>query len=304
LGRAPDLVRLRYFLAVAKASSFRGASEALNVAQPAVSRAVQMLEAELGFKLLERTTRRVALTKAGAVLARDVEDAMQLINRSVRNARQMAAGEAGEIIVAYSAQSANGPMADMIVRFRSCFPHAAVSLYMMSSHEQVHAIESGEIDVGFLLSAACKGSLGHMIVGRERFVLLVSKHHPLAGRSTIALKELVDVPFVIGTTKRWETFRSLINSACLNAGFLPTIVEEADDVPVLLQLVSLQRGVTLYGSAVRPRLPPDIAAIPLSDPEAFFDVSVAWNGRQQTPLVREFVAFLERSSALSSPGMG
>jgi DNA-binding transcriptional LysR family regulator len=258
-----------------------------------------MLEAELGFKLLERTTRRVALTKAGAVLARNVEDAMQLISRSVRNAEQVASGEAGEIIVAYSAQSANGPMADMIVRFRSSFPQAAVSLYMMASHEQVYAIERGEIDVGFLLSAACKGSLSHMIVGRERFVLLVSKHHPMARRSTIALKELVDLPFVIGTTKRWETFRSLVNSACLNAGFLPTIAEEADDVPVLLQLVSLQRGVTLYGSAVRPTLPPDIAAIPLSDPWAFFDVSVAWNGFQPTPLVREFVAFLKRCCAPS-----
>ncbi|MXQ10483.1 LysR family transcriptional regulator [Microvirga makkahensis] len=295
MNRTPDLVRLRYFLAVANASSFRGASEALNIAQPAVSRAVQMLEGELGFKLLERTTRRVTLTEAGAILARDVEDAMQLISQSVRTARQVASGEAGELVIAYSAQAAHGPMADLIVRFRTKFPQARVSLYQMSSQEQIQAIESGRIDVGFLLSAACKGSVAHMAFAQERFVLLVSKRHPIAQRSEISLNDLVDVPFVVGTRKRWDTFRSLISSACLSAGFLPAIVEEADDVPVLLQLIALERGVTLYGSAIIPTLPPDITALPLCDTDACFGVSIAWSNRSQTPLIREFVSFVEQS---------
>jgi DNA-binding transcriptional LysR family regulator len=294
--RTPDLVRLRYFLAVAKSLNFREASEALNVAQPAISRAVQMLEAELGFRLLNRTTRRVSLTKAGAVLARDAEEAMSLLNRSMRNARQVAAGEAGEIIVAYSAQSTNGPMAVLVVGFRSAFPQSTISLYTMASHEQLSSIENGEIDVGFLLAAACRKPLSHRLVGRERFVLLVSKHHALAQRKTVWLKELADMPFVLGTAKRWETFRTLVNGACLNAGFLPDVAEEADDVPVLLQLVSLRRGVTLYGSAIMPTLPPDIAAIPIADAHATFDVSVAWDDRRKTPLVQAFVKFVEDHS--------
>ncbi|RUM96103.1 LysR family transcriptional regulator [Pseudaminobacter arsenicus] len=295
--RLPDLTRLRYFVAVADTLNFRQASELLNIAQPAVSRAIQMLEAELGYKLLARTTRRVTLTEAGAVLARDARQAMQLLERSVRHSRQLASGKAGEIIAAYSAQAAHGPMADIVIRFRNALPSASVSLYQMASHEQLQAIESGQVDLGFMLSAACKPPLSHLRVVTERFVLLVSRYHPFSDRGSVALSEVKDAQFVMGTNKRWETFRTLVNSACLTAGFLPTIVEEADDVPVLLQLVSLQRGVTLYGSAITATLPPDVVAVPVSDPQAAFDIGIAWDARRQTPLASEFISFVEMQLA-------
>ena len=72
------------------------------------------------------------------------------------------------------------------------------------------------------------------------------------------------------------------------------IVEEADDVPLLLQLVSLRRGVTLYGAAIAPTLLPDIVAIPVADAHATFDVSIAWNEARATPLVRAFVDYTRR----------
>ncbi|MEO9338731.1 LysR family substrate-binding domain-containing protein [Mesorhizobium sp. SB112] len=210
----------------------------------------------------------------------------------MRQARQLANGKAGEIIIAYSAQAAHGPMADLVVRFKNENPSATLSLYQMSSHEQLQAIERGEVDIGFMLSAACKSSLSQLRVCRERFVLLLSGHHPLAKAETIGLSALRDAPFVMGTSKRWETFRSLVNSACVQAGFLPNIVEEADDVPVLLQLVALQRGVTLYGAAISSTLPSQVIAVPISDPHANFDIVVAWDGKRNAPLVDKFVGFL------------
>jgi len=296
MGCPPDLTRLRYFLAVAEALSFREAAGRLNVAQPALSRAVQQLEAELGFKLLERTTRRVRLPPAGAVLAREANEAVRQLQRSVRSAAQVAAGTAGEIVVGYSAQAANGPMPTIVLAFRKAFPEAQVGLYSLSSDEQAAAFESGRIDLGFLLSAACKEPLRHLVVARERFVVLVARHHPLGRRASVRTRELANVPFVMGTSKRWLTFRSLINNVCLEAGFLPKVAEEADDVPLLLQLISLGRGITLYGAAVAPSLPADIAAIPIREPDAAFDVSLAWLGHSATPLIRAFVA-VARSSA-------
>jgi DNA-binding transcriptional LysR family regulator len=287
--QSPDLIHLRYFLAVADELSFRAAAENLNVAQPAVSRGIQQLEAKLGFKLLERTTRHVALTPAGSVLAKQAADAMQLLQRAVRNAGQVAAGTAGEIIVGYSAQAANGVMPEIVVRFRTAFPDAQVGLYSLASDEQIAALQSGRTDLGFLLSNACKAPLQHMVISRERFVLLISKYHPFAARTSVHVSDLADMPFVMGTPKRWASFRSLIDNVCLKAGFLPTVVEETDDVPVLLQLVSLQRGVTLYGTSVVPSLPPDIKAVKIKDVHATFDLSIAWRS-DPTPLVREFIA--------------
>ena len=291
MNRVPDLGRLRCFVAVADTLSFREAAQRLNIAQPAVSRAVQQLETELGFKLFERTTRRVTPTPAGLALAREAAEALKALQRAVRQATQIAAGDAGELVIGYSAQATHGPMAEIIIGFRNAYPGADVSLYSLSSQEQLPALESGRIDLGFLLSAACKPPLRHVVVAHERFVLLVARQHPLAQRSSVALKELVTTPFVLGTPKRWQTFRQLVANACLAAGFVPAVAEEADDVPLLLQLVSLGRGVTLYGSAIVPMLQPDIVAIPIDDRQAGFDLSIAWRADRQTRLVGEFVTF-------------
>lgn len=292
MNQSPDLPQLRYFLAVADTLSFHRAAENLNVAQPAISRGVQQLEAKLGFRLLERTTRHVALTPAGTVLARQAADAMQLLRRAVRSASQVAAGTAGEIIIGYSAQATNGVMPEIVVRFRTAFPDAQVGLYSLASDEQIAALQSGRTDLGFLLSNACKAPLQHMVISRERFVVLISKYHPFAARTSINMADVADMPFVMGTPRRWASFRSLIESVCLKSGFLPTVVEEADDVPVLLQLVSLQRGITLYGASTVPSLPPDIKALKIKDAHATFDLSIAWRS-DPTPLVREFIALAQ-----------
>lgn len=304
IDRLPDLGRLRYFLAVADCLNFRQAAQRLNVAQPAISRAVRQLEDELGFALFERTTRRVVLTEAGALLRVEGEQALRRLALALRQASQAAKGEAGELSLAYSAQAAHGPMAEIVVGFRSARPEAQVNLNLLSTQDQIDALLEGSLDVGFLLSAACKPPLSHVVVARERFVVLVSKHDQLARRRSIALAELSERPFVIGTMRRWNTFRSLVHHACLSAGFLPTIIDEADDVPLLLQLISLRRGVTLYGAAIAPTLLPDIAAIPVSDAQAAFDISIAWNEQFATPLIRAFVSHtrLVSEDAGSRPG--
>lgn len=283
-----DLTQLRYFLTVAETLNFRRAAEQLNVAQPAVSRAVQQFENRLGFALLHRTTRRVTLTTAGASLAKQAGDAMQQLEQAVRNAKQIATGNAGEIILGYSAQTANGVMPELVVRFRTAFPDAQVGLYSLASDEQVGALQSGRIDIGFMLTDACKAPLEHMTIASERFVVLLSKYHPLAKRASVNVADLASVPFVMGTPKRWATFRSLIDNVCLKAGFLPVVREETDDVPVLFQLLSLQRGVTLYGASIVPSLPPDLKAIPIKDAFASFNLGVAWR-REPPPLVTAFI---------------
>ncbi|ASK34265.1 LysR family transcriptional regulator [Alcanivorax sp. N3-2A] len=287
-----NLSRLRYFVTVADTLNFRQASEILNVAQPAISRSIQMLETDLGFKLLDRTTRRVNLTVAGAALADDAREALQLLERSVRHSRRLASGQAGEVILAYSAQAAQGPMADLVVEFRHSHPGTAVSLYQMSSDEQSKALKAGQIDLGLMLSAACDASMNHLLVCHEPFVALVPESHPLARRDAIALRELQGLDFVAGTPKRWSTFLSLLNEVCQGAGFLPTVVEEASDVPVLIRLIAQGRGVTLYGASITTMLPPGVVAVPISDRHAFFDIGVVWDNKHISPLAGEFVAFL------------
>lgn len=273
----------------------------LRVAQPAVTRAVQQLEAELGFRLFDRTTRRVALTPAGDLFAREASDILRRLEATVHEAERIAAGKSGQLVIAYSPQATTGAMPKLVVGFRERFPNAEILLLSLSSDETVVALNLGQVDFGFLISEACGPPLHKMIIARERMVLLLSQNHPLAQAESLALKDLAALPFVAGTTKRWGSFRTLIDNACLKAGFLPTVVEETNDLPVLFQLLALQRGVALFGASVSSSLPADIKAVPITDEHACFDMCLAWLSAD-TPLAKAFVDLAHTMTEVDETG--
>src|SRR3982751_859397 len=93
----PDLRQLRTFVAVAEELNFTRAAERLHLAQQAVSRSVAQLERELGVELLERTTREVALTAAGAALLSDGRDVVASADAAFERASAVGRGTAGTV---------------------------------------------------------------------------------------------------------------------------------------------------------------------------------------------------------------
>jgi DNA-binding transcriptional LysR family regulator len=294
VGRLPNLTHLRYFLAVGECLSFREAATRLNVAQPAVTRAIQLLESEVGYPLLERTTRRVAFTAAGQHLFTEATLALGHLAAAVRDAKQFELGTAGELVVAYSGLAAAlAPSA--AARFRRAYPEAAVVMYVRSSEESVAMLASGQLDLAFMLSAACQGEIRHRVLQRESFVVLMPKYHPLSGSAELPLKDLAGFPFVVGgqsRLSRLRVFGALLDSVCATAGFRPNVAEEANDAPMLMELVGLGRGITLYGSQITSALPPGVVAVPVADKAVGFDLSIAWSSRRETPLVLKFVELM------------
>ncbi|MFQ6185945.1 LysR family transcriptional regulator [Sinorhizobium meliloti] len=283
--------KLRVFRSVGSTLSFRKAGEELCIAQPAVSRAVKALEDELGLTLVERTTRRVALTPAGDILLRHVEDAFLKIQHGTRLAKQAASGEAGNLLIGYSALATYGPMAELVLQYNRHKPDVITELRGLTSIEQIEAVKKGAIDCGLVLTVACREPDSHFVLFREQMVALVSRHDELANRPEISLMEITHKPFVFGPMRRWATFRSVVDSVCLQSGFLPNVKEEPDDVPVLLRCIQLRKGISLYGASIRESLPPDIMAIPITDAHASFEISLVWDPTNESPLTREFVKF-------------
>lgn len=87
----------------------------------------------------------------------------------------------------------------------------------------------------------------------------------------------------IGSTRRWRGFRALIDELVTDRGFSLTIAEEADDVPVLLQLVRSGFGCTILDASFIPTLPPGIVALEIADSTATLDISLVWREDRSTP---------------------
>ncbi|PRC47408.1 LysR family transcriptional regulator, partial [Mycobacterium sp. ITM-2017-0098] len=101
-----SLARLQCFVAVAEELHFGRAAERLHMTQPPLSRQVQQLESELGVQLIDRTTRTVTLTPAGAAFLPDARRILQLAEGAAQTVKRIPAGDLGTVVVGFTAASA------------------------------------------------------------------------------------------------------------------------------------------------------------------------------------------------------
>lgn len=293
----PPLSKLQAFIAVAETLNFRRAAERLNIAQPALSRSIKQLEEQLGFELFERSTRRVTLTRAGNHLFAEANASMMRLARAFENAREIATGTRGRIMVAYNSFAATGPMSDIIIQFRKQYPHCEVNLNLLSSGEQRDGLISGTIDLGFIISDACSPPLAGFLISREPLVALAPGNHGWAARKSISLKELSTEAFVAGSRARWGTFLPIMHGLFERKGLVVTVREEADDLPLLLQLVRTGMGCTILNASCKLTLPPDIHVMEIEDADATLDVNLAWHDENLSILASRFTDLARKALA-------
>lgn len=281
--------KTQYFLAVGETLNFRKAARILGIAQPALSRSIRQLEKQFGFPLFERSTRHVALTPAGEILYREGAEAMQRLSRAFVRAGAVAKGLSGTLMVGYSTFAANGPMSDIIIEFRKQYPDAHVTLRLLASSEQSAALGEGTIDLGFMMSNVTSGPKESVPISRERLIALVPASHDWANERSITLRRIATAPIVIGTASRWRGFRKLIDDMTKAKGLTLKVVEEADDLPVLLQLVRSRFGCTILDASFVPTLPPGIKPLEIKDAKATLDIALAWRKDNLSPLTERFI---------------
>ncbi len=287
-GRKPtrlDLRHLRYALAVADAQGFRAAAEMLNIAQPAISKAVKDAEVDLGFRIFDRSGPRVIPTPEGVVFLDDARQTVAQFERTIRASRQNAAGARGHIIVGYSALATSRQISEALDAFHRSVPGVQVEMHVMSTDNMLKNLESGAIDLGFLLSHPTVDAPGidQMPVWSSRIGVVAP-----AGEVPTQVDDLAKMPFVMGLRENWRSWRALLDSACDRAGLTPMVADEAWDVQVILQRVAERRGVTLFPMTMAESLPAALELVPIAGLDAEATISMAWSLKADTGLLRQF----------------
>src|ERR687897_2918434 len=179
-----ELRHLRYFVAVAEELHFTRAAQRLHMAQQPLSAAIARLEQELGVTLLERTTRRVELTEAGAALLESARAALRAVDEALAAAQAAGRGEAGELGVGLSSGAWYGlePLFDA-VRER----HAGLRLHVrqQSTRALLDDLRAGTLDVAVGICVQDPGGLSCRRLKNEPVFVTVTESHPLAGRERI-----------------------------------------------------------------------------------------------------------------------
>ncbi|OUS38598.1 hypothetical protein A9R01_03030 ['Osedax' symbiont bacterium Rs2_46_30_T18] len=290
--------RLIQFLMVAETGNIHRAASQLHMAQPALSRAMKLLEEEMAVELLIRKPRGVLLTAAGDSLVVSSRQALRILEQGVDLARENVDQLKGRLTIGYGIFASMGCMPDFIVDFRKKYPNIDVQLNLLASIDQLKALNKGHIDIGFAFSVACKSPFSAWRISRERPVLLLNNEHPWANREHIDIAALENEPMVLGNVQRWGYHRDIVNAICLSAGFLPTVAAEADHLPDFISHLRMGEGIGMMGEAIIDQIPASIRVIRLTKPTLTFDQSMVWNPSQIKPISQLFIDYVQKNSFL------
>ena len=295
-----ELRHLRYFVAVAEELNFTRAAERLHIGQPPLSHAIQMLEADVGARLFERTRRWVRMTEAGRLFLIDARAILSMSERAAEKARQAGRGEAGELRIGFTFSTPLTPLfATVINRYRQQYPGVALRLHEMATLPQLDALDARTLDLGFVRppDSVLPATVMLGVLREDRLVAVLPASLPLARKKTVAIEELKELPFVMYPAGAGTGIYPQIFRLCREAGFVPRVGQVAGEASTIIGLVAAGCGVSVLPASFDRIRMDGVRYRPLTGSAASTSLLLAQRKRESSPLVQAFVA-LARAAAL------
>ncbi len=285
-----ELRQLRYLVALADERHFTRAAEREHVAQPALSQQIRRLEEETGLALVERTTRQVTITDAGAMLVARARRILAELDAAHTELLGLRGIQTGKVTVGTLHTMGPVDVSLALAIFHQRHPGVELTVREQSSEELAEMLRADELDLAFLSVTERIEShgLGLQQLVSEELVVLLPLDHPLAGRAKVRMRELAGEQFI--SYREGSRLRELLSAAGEQAGFVPQIKLESNESQRIRRLISRGMGV-----AVLPRSDADepgarVAVATLIEPSLRRDITLAWRAdRRHTPGVDEFL---------------
>jgi DNA-binding transcriptional LysR family regulator len=290
-----ELRQLRYFVAVAEELHFGRAAARLHMSQPPLSAQVRALEHEIGVQLLERSTRRTALTPAGELFYRRAREILSAADSAEEEAREADAGRRGRLRIGFVG-SANFTVLPLAIRsFRQHRPKVEVWLDALTSNEQVAALHAGTLDVGLIRLPALGTGLHLETILNEAMVAVVPDNHILATRASIRVEDLIGEPLVLFPFQPMSGFVSQILELFASLEATPNIVQQAIHHDTILGLVAADLGLSILPASETHGGAPGVRFVPL-DPSPRSELAIATRPDGASPAIDFFVRCLHKAA--------
>jgi DNA-binding transcriptional LysR family regulator len=289
-----EIKQVQCALAVAAAGSFSAAADELYLSQSALSKQIIALEKELGCALFDRSKRRIALTPAGEAFVSHAHTLVEAY-RALLQATDEYKGALELAIVAIPVIAQYG-ISSYVAQFHTAYPEITLTLEEREAAAILGALNSHQFDLAFLRDNyldADKYVLRK--VACDRLVVVVSRQHRFAARTSLNLAELAGENHIM--FDKGTVVHELAVDACRAAGFEPRIFYASLRVESVLGLVASNSGVALMMEKVATyRQHPDVVVIALAETISSNIVLAAPIDRKLAWPTRQFLKFVETKS--------
>ena len=286
--RRIKLSQLDYFRAVGQFQHVTKAAQHLGISQPALSRAIAALEADIGIPLFEHRRRSLRLTENGEVFLSYIERAFAVVEDGFEALRDLNEPGRGKIKVGFVRTLGYGFIPQLIRLFRSKYPNVHLTLVQNNSVGLETSLRTGELDLIFVTQIADAQVCCADKLASQEIHLVVPANHRYANRESVTLDELKDEAFIC--FQKGHALRDTFNRIFDSTGIKPNISFECDDGSYLIGFVTAGLGLAL--------MPPNhgqvegVKSVKIKSPEARRDVIIAWpNSRYVNQSTLAFVDF-------------
>jgi len=292
-----DFDQLETFLEVARLSSFSRAAERRFRTQPAISAQIRALEEEVGAKLLDRSGGKVAMTAAGKVFQKYVEETLEQRRIMLVTLAEMERVPRGEIVVSANEGTCLHILPEVFAEFKRQYPTVGVGVKRLEHSKILEAIIDNSCDFGIVSLPVPDKRLTVVPIHREELIVITPPNHPLAGQKKATVEEVVEYPLLlpkVGRTR--DALETLFHERRLK----PIVSMELDSSELLKRFVAADVGI---GFIPRSHVAEDLqakalAALTLADALIQRDLALVF--RKDKALSRAALAFIDIAVKLKS----
>lgn len=285
-----ELRHLRYFIAVAEELHFGHAAARLNISQPPLSQQIQILEQQIGAKLLARTNRSVSLTPAGRQFLADSRQILSQVEEAAARAARLHQGETGELRIGFTSSAPFiKAVSDTLSSFRQLYPDVHIQTREINTREQIAPLNDGGLELGLMRNTPLPDTLAWEVILREPLLAMIHRNHPLAAKPGVTLEELAREPFVFFDPHVGTGLYDDILGLLRRYNLTPTITQEVGEAMTIVGLVAAGLGVSILPASFRRVQLDEIRWVPILEADAISEMWLVWaKHREQGTAAQRF----------------
>lgn len=286
--RLADLTQLRAALAVRATHSVTEAADRIGLTQPAVSRLISMLEADLGFALFTREKRRLSPSEQGEIYLREAEMALGALLRLQELGRELRRGRSGLLRLAAVSALAHGLAPRVLAALQQQITDLTVEVSELDRASQIDALRLRQLDVGLVALPMGAPGVRVDVIAQGHAVCLLPAGHPLAARPFLDPESIGDSPFVRLRDPR--LLEQMVDDAFANVGRTRRVAIAADSTHMMLSFVADGLGLAITHSLATLAAPPGVVARPFRPALAFEFAALTRTGEKHSTAVAATIA--------------
>jgi DNA-binding transcriptional LysR family regulator len=296
-----ELRHLRYFVAVAEEENVTRAAARLHVSQPPLTRQIQELEEELGVTLFTRTAKSIHLNEAGRTFLKEARTILARVASAVSAVRGASEAGAATLNVGYAPTPTAGLLTPILRAFKKREPALRLTLHDASTCEIMVGLRSGKMQVAFTILNSRTPPRGFAFepLREDRPMVGVAADHPLARRRSMAVQDLLPLPFVVLTAKEYPDYHEMLRLTLGAAARRLRVVEECDSGSSFITAIESGRAVGIASTAAGYTARGRVRLIPLTPAPAPLVVGVLYRSHGLPPQGRELVEIARTFSELT-----